>query len=75
MGANTNAAPKAIPPIILAIYNISYDEAKADNTAEIAYKKATKINIFFLPYRSLSLPENNIANIAAKDGALTTQPD
>ena len=47
----------------------------ADKTAEMAYKKATKINIFFLPKRSLNLPENNIANIAAKEGALTTQPD
>ena len=47
----------------------------ADKTAEIAYKKATKMSVFFLPIISLILPENNMANIAAKEGALTTQPD
>ena len=47
----------------------------ADNTAEIAYKKATKINIFFRPMRSLNRPENNIANMAANEGELTTHPD
>tara|TARA_B110000908_G_scaffold27095_1_gene31626 strand:- start:699 stop:1001 length:303 start_codon:yes stop_codon:yes gene_type:complete len=47
----------------------------AEKTADSAYKNATKISVFFLPIRSLNLPENNIANIAANEGALTTQPD
>ena len=42
--------------------------------AENAYKKATTINIFFLPTLSLNLPEISIAIIAAKEGELTTQP-
>ena len=46
----------------------------ADNIAEIAYKKATKISVFFRPIKSLIRPEKSIANIAANEGALTTQP-
>jgi hypothetical protein len=49
--------------------------AIAENTAEIAYKKATKSNIFFRPILSLNLPEKSMAIMAAKEGELTTQPD
>jgi len=75
MGASINDAPTPNPPIILAITNEIKLGAKAEATADIAYKIAAYRKTVRLPILSLNGPATIMANVAVRVSEATDHPN
>ena len=74
IGARISDAPTPMPPSILKNKKAKKSLANADPIALTAKTRAQYFNINLLPNRSLSGPENIIANAATMVSELTEKP-
>lgn len=74
IGARIKDAPTPNPPIIRAITRVKNVGAKAEASAEMAYRIAATRNTDLLPNRSLSGPDIIIAKVAVSVKEATDHP-